>query len=510
MEPDSTSQAYIAAVRKEKRKEVDQKKQDLKAKEDIKNEKNELKHEQKEKEVTSAVPDAAAKVKVVAREEGKGCAAHFGATVSPMRFMSGQSRYVVPEHRICSESAPLCKGFVAGHFYGKCSTVERQNRFWGEHAKGKSAMIVGLAHNLAGTLRNTIEYIEGVGEMFDSYAVTILENDSGDDTKQLLMDWAKSNGNVNLDMGIYHVGGRPNIHSMGHLRNRLLELAWENDHRKRSKGDKGADVVIAVDLDIEAIDLKGLDRAVGMVLNDGYVGATANGAWSNGKYYDIFALRNCVTKWDARKGVMYLQDMAYTKSFQRVYPSDVPPVPVDSAFSGGAVYLAAAVFGNSSQEYLRFGGSQEASESIRDTAGIEQYSPSFKIGMDGSFPCSYGAGGHEDCEHIPFSVCLNGRAKARGLKSIHMLPSWGVRYGRHTGKEIMTSSAPWEVTAPSSDANHEEDVEWQHGAVQCPIKNDGIDPNRRSHSSDDVTLDMHQETVPQNVGRRGRIIPFNQ
>ena len=32
---------------------------------------------------------------------------------------------------------------------------------------------VGLAHNIAGALRNTIEYVEGVGDMFENYAVVV-------------------------------------------------------------------------------------------------------------------------------------------------------------------------------------------------------------------------------------------------------------------------------------------------------------------------------------------------
>jgi hypothetical protein len=335
------------------------------------------------------------------------------------------------------------------------------------HAKEKSALIIGLAKNIAGFLPNTKAYIEAIGAMFKKYAVVILENDSTDDTKEFLLSWSKENRNVNVDLSNYHQLDGSRTQVLAYLRNRLLELAWDMN---RLKLNQAADIIVTVDLDIESIDLTGLNKAIGMVVNDGYVGITANGAWSDGKYWDIFALRNCEFAWDAHRGVLTNYDWNNTGLDQqmKIYPSNVPPVPVDSAFAGAAVYDAKAVFGRPSGAALTFGSSKESAASILETSDISQYGSSERIGAQTELPCSYGDGNKSDCEHIPFSVCLSGRAKAMNMKQIHMLPSWGILYGvRPDGPKVFTASSPLEVTIPSSAAAaSEQDRErWVQGPI---------------------------------------------
>ena len=61
-----------------------------------------------------------------------------------------------------------------------------------------TAVISGLARDVAGILPLTMARIEQIGAMFDDYRAVIYENDSRDETARLLTDWAKRNPKVNV------------------------------------------------------------------------------------------------------------------------------------------------------------------------------------------------------------------------------------------------------------------------------------------------------------------------
>jgi glycosyltransferase involved in cell wall biosynthesis len=61
-----------------------------------------------------------------------------------------------------------------------------------------TAVISGLARNVAEILPVTIARIERIGESFGDYRVVIYENDSHDETRSLLLAWAKRNPRVRV------------------------------------------------------------------------------------------------------------------------------------------------------------------------------------------------------------------------------------------------------------------------------------------------------------------------
>ena len=63
---------------------------------------------------------------------------------------------------------------------------------------GQTVVICGLARDVAWLLPFTIARIERLGAMFADYRVVIYENDSRDDTKQLLTAWAARNPRVHV------------------------------------------------------------------------------------------------------------------------------------------------------------------------------------------------------------------------------------------------------------------------------------------------------------------------
>ncbi len=63
-----------------------------------------------------------------------------------------------------------------------------------------TAVICGLARDVAEILPVTITRIERIGESFGDYRVVIYENDSRDDTRSLLLAWAQRNPRVRVIM----------------------------------------------------------------------------------------------------------------------------------------------------------------------------------------------------------------------------------------------------------------------------------------------------------------------
>ncbi len=92
-----------------------------------------------------------------------------------------------------------------------------------------TAVIGGLARDVAGVLPMTIARIEQIGAMFADYRVVIYENDSRDNTPRLLTDWAARNSRVHVTIERRGDPVNPNARClkraerMAHYRNQCLE-----------------------------------------------------------------------------------------------------------------------------------------------------------------------------------------------------------------------------------------------------------------------------------------------
>lgn len=114
-------------------------------------------------------------------------------------------------------------------------------------AKHKRVVFVGMARSIAGILPTTIRRLEQIGGFFNAWKAVIVENDSNDDTKEVLAEWAAQRPGQVLadcrDLGYEHLHGFEalRVQRYAELRNRYRTLADEFAPE--------ADYVIAVDLD---------------------------------------------------------------------------------------------------------------------------------------------------------------------------------------------------------------------------------------------------------------------
>ena len=216
-----------------------------------------------------------------------------------------------------------------------------------EDASTKRVIIASLVRDVETRLPEIIKKAESVGKLFRDYRILIVENDSKDDTRKLLLRWASKNPKVQiLGCGINanecslpkapktdgHYVDRTRIQKMVDLRNIYL------DHIKTHYSDY--DYTVMWDLDmIGSVYLDGIQHSLGYLSQHPDVDVVCSYGiyhWAFFTlFYDTYALLHRgedfhidhKTIHDIRKGMW---EAKYTRGNQ--------PVEVDSCFSGFAIY----------------------------------------------------------------------------------------------------------------------------------------------------------------------------
>ena len=227
---------------------------------------------------------------------------------------------------------------------------EKMVKLGRKHASESTVVICGMLRDAAKNLPNIQRRVEKLGSLFKDYRVLIVENDSTDGTRELLLKWHSRNPRVNiLGCGTNakscslsfpktegHGVDRRRIDKMIHLRNLYL------DEVRRSYST--TDYTIVWDLDIiGSVYLDGVQNSMGYLSTTPTACAmTANGMYRWGiltLYYDTYALLqheegfdiNYKTASDVRKGLGFR------------YVRGQFPVNVKSAFGGFSIYRTRAL-----------------------------------------------------------------------------------------------------------------------------------------------------------------------
>jgi hypothetical protein len=203
-------------------------------------------------------------------------------------------------------------------------------------ARSKVA-IVGLARNIGPILPHTIGRIQETVRHFAEWKAVVVENDSEDDTKDVLTSWAKERpDNVVVEMTN---NGRPHLHgfqpervfALAQYRNRCRELVREHYPQ--------ADYVIVLDLDAwGGWSIHGIINGIGWHDRMPKAGCLAStslfkhpGTMMDGKnpwcHYDNWAYR--WLGWTTRIGPWFTFWLP---------PPGAPPIEVNSAFGGCGIY----------------------------------------------------------------------------------------------------------------------------------------------------------------------------
>lgn len=208
------------------------------------------------------------------------------------------------------------------------------------------ALITGCGQNCAAALPAVLHNIERLRSLCSTSRVLLLENDSSDDTASLIRAYGQSHDNVHA-LGFPGLNARIPIKTvrLAHLRNTALE--WLRCHG----GWSSIDWLVVLDLDeVNAApwDLAQLTQALLWWQKQ----PQAAGLFANqrGPYYDLWALRHTkLCPDDVWEGMLRLHgqqpELSDAQLLEQVYvprqfsldPTS-PPLEVDSAFGGLAIY----------------------------------------------------------------------------------------------------------------------------------------------------------------------------
>lgn len=397
-----------------------------------------------------------------------------------------------------------------------------------------TVVAIAITRDDARFLPKALQMMRGCLAVFKAYDVIIVENDSTDETQEILSNWTRDDPRIIVDSRNLSRGSgklvdkKKSIGLMAALRNRALELAFLLSYSSSIRHAWSADLVVVLDLDIQAIDVAGFANAAFAVLTPGGVaGATPNGVFQDGRYYDVYAFRSCNLHWNPRNGpLMRRMPTEAFKTLMPLYTKDLAPFPVDSAFSGAAIYRADLVFGP--RIWLGQGGGahdggpafpddgQDGSladdararmpqwrghelagllsqrPTNKDASGDKYRHPTQKDGATTGnpasplyfaaaaveagrepflamknamgevstqksgvtrrshgagtevssdkpitvLPCVYSDAAARECEHVPFSACINARAAAQNIPPIHLVPTWGLLYSEGQSPQL--------------------------------------------------------------------------
>lgn len=250
---------------------------------------------------------------------------------------------------------------------------EDQQNLAKEHVANSSVVICGLVRDSKESLIKSLPMILEFGKMFKKYKIVIVENDSVDGTRELLLDYANKDPNVvilgcginsrecsmKLDKTIDHEVSSYRIRKMSFLRNIYL------NYTKKNFPDYN--YLMVYDFDIKGnVYLDGfLDTMYLMSENKNIDGVTANGVRDGlmGKYYyDTFAIfskespscfPNSKKKKKDEKNILVNNILPSKSSNKFFFSSTYNLIEVKSAFAGLGIYRMSSVLSSGASYSLK-------------------------------------------------------------------------------------------------------------------------------------------------------------
>jgi hypothetical protein len=221
----------------------------------------------------------------------------------------------------------------------------------GRKKLSESTIIVcAIVRDCGKNLQRNILTIDKICSIAKAYHVIVFENDSVDNTKQVLLKWAESRKNIHISLNDFNSKTIPSqnaivnrffskvrIEKMAKYRNYYLEYIETNKIE--------ADYVIVVDLDVFKIYSDGILSSFGIeqdwdcITANGYIYSPS--VMYRKRYYDAYALIECGME-DMPQTEVKVKDVQYQWTFLK---QGQPLIRVASAFGGLAIYKKEAITG---------------------------------------------------------------------------------------------------------------------------------------------------------------------
>ena len=211
-----------------------------------------------------------------------------------------------------------------------------------------TVIICGIVRDCGKNLKKNIRTVNHLCDLAKDYHVIMFENDSADNTKQILTDWANERKNIHISLNDFNIITIPKKQStvnpvFSAYRNDKMasyrNYYWDYIEKENLLGD----YVIVVDLDVKKIDINGVVNSFAVRYE--WDAITANGVSRSfssrfrKRYHDTYALVACGQE-NIPQTEKSIRDAQYQWSFLK---PGMPLIRVVSAFGGLAIYKREAI-----------------------------------------------------------------------------------------------------------------------------------------------------------------------
>eukprot|EP00123_Amoebidium_parasiticum_P022112 comp8021_c0_seq1/m.3524 comp8021_c0_seq1/g.3524 ORF comp8021_c0_seq1/g.3524 comp8021_c0_seq1/m.3524 type:complete len:449 (-) comp8021_c0_seq1:451-1797(-) len=221
--------------------------------------------------------------------------------------------------------------------------------------KKLNLVVAGVSRNNEKSFPNVFKRITDIGNLFRSYQVLVIENDSIDSTKKMLLEWADTNSNVHVHSYRFSMAESRKEGDTAAMRFQVLALLRNMymAHMRRDEYDN-ADIVVVYDMDVgHPVSMQGIAHTFGLMVSGlPWEAACSNGVvpreWGRvftsrintegmheyalGRYFDSLAFRD---KFFHNDNFRFHEGITHK-------PSD-PAYYVDACFGGVAMYVKEAL-----------------------------------------------------------------------------------------------------------------------------------------------------------------------
>ena len=211
-----------------------------------------------------------------------------------------------------------------------------------EYLKTKKIVVVGLARDVGQTILNSFDQILKLNNFCDTLNIAIVENDSLDQTKDILLDLKNKHSNfefVSEDYGLPKFGtvkDKARTEALAYQRNKYIELV-KNKYQKY-------DYVIVCDWDFDQFSVNGLINSFGWIYEKNISAMCGvslryqnvlSQSYKNYWNYDCWAYRG---NWwiDKQTEVNDCNSMLWFGFW--IPPVGSPPLKINSGFGGMCIY----------------------------------------------------------------------------------------------------------------------------------------------------------------------------
>jgi hypothetical protein len=215
-----------------------------------------------------------------------------------------------------------------------------------ESMSNSSVAICGIARDCSSQLTRLIPKLEALGGKFQAHKIIVVENDSADDTAEIILAWAARNKNVipilfsaNKEVAAQQNMSTKRARDFNHSRISRIAFA-RNLYLHELQNHQQTDYVIVVDLDIMDFSMSGIANSFEQGRK--WDCATSSGLrytlrtpFSPTVYWDTYAYEPCA---GFPSGVQRLADIRSSQRQLRERLKSKELIPALSAFGGLAIY----------------------------------------------------------------------------------------------------------------------------------------------------------------------------